>query len=59
VLRGGLGRQLRAMPDPDHPDDPPDDSVEEAIRCDDDFAVRQIRELGNGSTGSRETLQAA
>ena len=47
------------MPDADHPDDPPNDSVEEAIRCDDDFTVRHIRELGDGPTGSREALQPA
>jgi len=47
------------MPNADHPDDPPDDPVEEAIRRDDDFAVRQIRELGDGPTRSRETLQSA
>jgi len=58
-LRGGLAWQLCAMPNADHPDDPPDDPVEEAIRRDDDFAVRQIRELGDGPTGSRETLQSA
>src|SRR5439155_1622983 len=40
--------QLRAIPDADHPDDPPNDSVDEAIRCDDDFTVRQIRNSGMG-----------
>jgi len=59
VLGGRLGWQLRAIPDADHPDDPPNDSVEEAIRCDDDFTVRQIRGLRDGPTELREALQPA
>ena len=57
VLGGRLSRQLRAMPDSHHPNNPVDGTVEEAKRLDNDFSVGHIRELGDGPARLRETLQ--
>ena len=45
------------MPDADDPNQSPNDTVEEAIRRDDDFAVRQIRKLRDRSARLRKALQ--
>jgi nucleoid DNA-binding protein len=46
------------MPDRDHPNDPVLDTVEEAVRRDDDFSVRQFGELRNRAARLGKTLKA-
>ena len=54
----GLAGQLRTVPDTHDPDRVLPDSVEEPIRSDDDFPIRQIREFRNVPTRFRKSLEA-
>ena len=58
LLAGRLARKLCPVPDRDHPNDPVLDAVEEAVRRDDEFSVRQFGELRNRAARLRKTLKA-
>lgn len=45
------------MPDGHNPDDIPGDTIEESVRSDDNFTVREGGEFGDTAAGLRELLE--